>query len=347
MKLPTTLKTIGKDAFRYCSSLTSIDLSNTQVETLGNFSFNSCSNLTTLKLSPTLRTIHSNAIQGVKITELILPHSFYKTTGEAIPALSTLYLMVFPELDETSSFSSSTFFGTYPEVVIYSGDKTSCESYLVGTESSKKLLYGYTVKHISEYDPTKTYTGKNIFYGATTCEFCNGLLEDKRFNFTGYENDFYYASKCTNCKKDNISEYYDAMFKNSGYSFPEYEEGVITLGFRVNDESIAAYEKITGEIVKYGLYAATEKILGDNDIVGENGEILSGVITAEMPKDQFSVLGIKIFGFNTDEQKSTSFTIGAYIINEKDENKTLSYLQAQAPEEGKKHAYITYNSFAA
>lgn len=347
VKFSPRLKSIGEQAFLDCKGLTSLDFSGTQLETLGYKSFMGCGNLETVKLSLTLKTISSNTFQSCKIQSLILPHGFNKTTGEAIPLNNSLYLMVFPELDETSSFSNSTFYGTYPEVVIYAGDKTSCENYLVGTESSKKLLYGYTVKHISEYDPTKTYTGKNLFYGAVTCKFCNGILEDERFDFSGYDKGFFFASKCTNCQKDNVTESYEPMFINSGYSFAEYEKGVITLGFRVNDESIAAYEKITGETVKYGLYAATEKTLGNNDILDENGEIRSGVISAEIPREQFSLLDIKIFGFNTEEQRNALFIIGAYVISEKNGAKTVSYIQDGTPTEGNKHAYVTFNGVVA
>ena len=113
----------------------------------------------------------------------------------------------------------------------------------------------------------------------------------------------------------------------------------------MNNASIAKYEEITGETVRYGLYAATEQTLGNSDIIGENGEFLSGIITAEMPEDKFSILGIKIHGFDTDAQKNAAFTIGVYVISDKENVKTVSYVHAEAPAEGKKHAYVTYNSF--
>ena len=44
--------------------------------------------------------------------------------------------------------------------------------------------------------------------------------------------------------------------------------------------------------VNYGLFVVTRSILGENDIVNENGEIASGVIAATLPRD-FSIMSKK------------------------------------------------------
>ncbi len=339
---PSTLTRIGKNAFRDCWNLTSGDLSNTNVTTIDSWGYGSAKGITNFKFPSTLTTIGNNNFLYCPVTTFVFPHSM-SSFGQHMLAHtgSTLKMLVMPALDSNDSLNSDFLHDTKPRVIIYAGNNVN---EFVAMSSD---LSGYEKKPFSEYDPKATYTKNTIFYGATTCEFCNGLLEDERFNFTGYENEFYYASKCTNCQKDNVTESYEPMFINSGYSFAEYEKGVITLGFRVNDESIAAYEKITGEAVKYGLYAATEKVLGNNDILDENGEILSGVISAEIPREQFSLLDIKIFGFNTEEQRNALFIIGAYVISEKNGAKTVSYIQDGTPAEGSKHAYVTFNGVVA
>ena len=340
LKLPPRLTKIGYQAFRNCTSFTTLDLSNTVVESLGASSIRGCTKLTSIKFPSTLRIISGNAIQDVKITELVLPHGFNTTTGDAIPSISTLYLMVFPEVDETASFSNSTFYGQYPEVVIYSGDKTSCESYLVGNESNKKLLYGYTVKHISEYDPTKTYTGKNLFYGATTCDKCNGILGDEKFNFTGYENEFYFASQCTHCEKETVSKRYDPMFTNLGSSAAEYED-IMSVNYKVNAQSILEYEKITGEKVNYGVFAVRADKIGTNDIFDVEGNELSGVIAADITGTNFNLFSLKIAGF-TEAQKDIDLAMGAYVGTTKDEVTKYTYLQISAPTNGK-YYLASYN----
>lgn len=338
---PSTLTRIGVNAFRDCWNLTSGDLSNTAITTIASWGFGSAKGITEFKFPSTLTTIGNNNFLYCPVTTYVFPHSMKNFGKDMLAHQSKIKVLVMPAVDEQTTGINNFLYGTKPNVIIYAGDNVDYFKGLSGNFS------GYDVQPFENYVPGTTYAKNTIFYDAITCKFCNGILEDERFNFTGYENDFYFASKCTHCEKDNVTESYEAMFKNSGYSFAEYGEGVITLGFKVNNVSIAKYEEITGETVKYGLYAATEKLLGNGDIINENGEIISGVITAEMPKDKFSILGIKVFGFNTEEQKSALFTIGAYVISEKDDIATISYVYAEAPLDGKKHAYVTFNGVVA
>jgi hypothetical protein len=342
VKLPPRLTKIGGQSFRDCKALASLNLLDYPITEIGSWAFNGCAKLSSFKLPTSLVTLGNNCFQGTPVVgTLIFPDTLTTIANDSIAQIS-MYMVVFPDISDGHSFNYGAFHDVYPTVIIYEGD-----DYTDLTKSIESFK-GYTnALPFSEYDPNTTYTGRTIFYGAELCDKCNGILEDERFNFTGYENEFYYASKCTNCQKDNVTESYEPMFINSGYSFAEYEKGVITLGFRVNDESIAAYEKITGEAVKYGLYAATEKTLGNNDILDESGEIRSGVISAEIPREQFSLLDIKIFGFNTEEQRNALFIIGAYVISEKNGAKTVSYIQDGTPTEGSKHAYVTFNGVVA
>ena len=340
LKLPPRLTKIGSQVFRSCTGLTSLNLIDLPVTEIGSWAFNGCSKLSSLKLPTSLVSIGNNCIQGTPVIgTLIFPDTFTTLANDAIAQIP-MYMVIFPDVSNGHSYHSGAFHDVYPTVIIYEGEDYTD---LTGTIDSFK---GYTnVLPFSQYDPTVTYTQKTLFYGAELCDKCNGILEGERFNFTGYENDFYFASKCTNCQKENISEYYDAMFVNSGYSVAEYGDGAVTIGLTVNNASIAKYEEITGETVSFGLYAATKIKLGNDDIMDANGKMLDGIITAEMPKNQFSLIKIKLFGFETDVQKSTLFTMGAYVISEKDEKASVSYVQADAPIEGEKHAYVTYNSF--
>ncbi len=344
IKFPPNLKTLGSQAFRFCSSITTIDLLDTKVESIGNFCFNSCSQLTKLRLSTTLKSIAGNAIQGVKITELVLPHGFTTTTGNAIPALSSLYMMVFPELDETSSFSSGTFYGTYPELVIYAGDKDSCEKYLVGTEDDKKLLYGYNVLPISEYDSSKTYTGKNLFYGATTCSNCNGLLEDgESFIYKDYLSEFGMGQGCTNCDNVTMTKKYDPMFTCLGYSKAEDANDEFTIGYTVNFDSVKFYEEMTSNEISCGMYIALYDVLGTNDILNADATATEGVLKIDLSGTKYNKFSAKVLNIKTEEQKATKLLIGAYVISKKDEEIEISYLDQGKKDENDKYCYITYN----
>ncbi len=344
IKFPPKLKTIGRETFRFCSSITTIDLLDTKVESIGNFCFNSCSQLTKLRLSTTLKSIAGNAIQGVKITELVLPHGFTTTTGDAIPALSSLYMMVFPELDETSSFSGSTFYGTYPELVLYAGDKDSCEKYLVGTADNKKLLYGYNVLPISEYDSSKTYTGKNLFYGATTCSNCNGLYasEEAQFVFTDYISDMKYGKLCSHCEKVATTKTVDAMFTYLGYSAIEDGTGAISIKYIVNKASIETYFAETEKVVNFGMYAATKDALKGGDILDNEGNPNAGAFRAKMDSS-FCNIELKLTGFTTEELKATKFAIGAYVEVTSGETTEYVYLEKGEKAEGDKYQFVSYN----
>ena len=344
IKLPPKLKTVGTQAFRHCSALTSIDFLNTELETIGTFAFNSCSKLATIRFSTTLKSISGNAIQGVKVTQLVLPHSFNKTSGEAIPALSSLYLMVVPEMDSTSSFSTSTFYGTYPEVVLYAGDLTSAQNYLLGTTDSKKLFNDYTVKPFSEYDATKTYSGKNFFYGATTCSKCNGLYESdtEQVYFKDYLSGFSKGKLCTNCEKVDATQESDAMFTFVGFSIPENGDAGFVVKYTVNNEAIALYKELTGKDVAFGLYAATETKLDGGDIFDEKGMPNEGALKAEVGSG-FMILELKVAGFTTEEQKAEKLALGVYVETTFEETKEYSFLNQEIPAEGDKYFFVSYN----
>ena len=342
IELPPRLKTVGSQSFRYCSSLTSLDFLNTKLETIGSFAFNSCSKLETLRFSTCLKTINGNAIQGVKVTELILPHGFNKISGDAIPALSSLYLMIFPEVDETASFSGSTFYGTYPEVVLYAGDKDSCEKYLVGTADNKKLLYGYNVLPISDYDPNKTYSGKNLFYGAVTCTNCNGLYasEEEQFVFTDYTTDMKYGKLCSHCEKVVTTKTVDAMFENLGWTAP-MDGGAASIRYKVNKASIQVYIDETGKTVEYGMYATIKDVLDENEIIDANGDAGNGTALVFVSKE-FVNLEIKLLGIG-ENQKDILFALGAFVKETTEDSVTYKLLEYASPKDGDKYYFTSFN----
>ena len=102
---------------------------------------------------------------------------------------------------------------------------------------------------------------------------------------------------------------------------------------------------MTGENLNYGLFVAVYDRIGNSDIINlETGKTNENAIAFEISNRQFSILNIKMTGFETTEQKSASFSFGMFVVATKDETKKLVYLQHDAPVGESKYSYITYNS---
>jgi hypothetical protein len=63
-----------------------------------------------------------------------------------------------------------------------------------------------------------------------------------------------------------------------------------------------ARERITAKTVRYGVFVATQNKLGENPIFDANGNVTSGVISAEITIKSFDLFELKVSGF-TDEHK--------------------------------------------
>lgn len=70
---PSTLKTIGEDAFNSCRSLRTVDLSQTSLKTIGERAFQDCTTLSTVKFPTTLTNINTFAFYHTAITEITIP----------------------------------------------------------------------------------------------------------------------------------------------------------------------------------------------------------------------------------------------------------------------------------
>ena len=339
VKVSPKLKTLGERSFQGCSQITELDLSYTQLQDIkGLWDVK----VTKLVLPSTVTTIRGNGIQSTNISTMVLPHGITNLEQNCLANNYSLYLLVFPVVSENATINSNLFNGATPEVVIYPGNNTDVSyTKLTGTGGP---FAGYTVKHISEYDSTKTYTGKNFFYGATTCSKCNGLFatEEEQVYFTDYLSGFSKGKLCTNCEKVDATQESDAMFTFEGFSIPENGDAGFVVKYTVNNEAIELYESLTGKTVSYGLYAATEEQLEDGDIFDANGMPQNGAVKAEVTTG-FMMLKLKVAGFETDEQKAAGLALGVYVETIKDEEKEYTFLNQEKPNEGEKYFFVSYN----
>ena len=133
-----------------------------------------------------------------------------------------------------------------------------------------------------------------------------------------------------------------AIFICLGYSAPENGNGGIAIGFTVNNEAIAEYEKTTKKTVSYGVFAALKDRLNDGYIfVG--GEANECAIVVDMTKYATAAFEIKIIGFETDNQKTAQIAMGAYIAVTGGENTEYSYMQSGEPNANEKYCFVSFN----
>ncbi len=336
IKFSPRLTSAGNRSFNNCNALTSLDFRGTQLTTLQGVW--SAKALTKIILPSTLTTIYSNGIQETALTTIVLPHGIESLATNSLANNSKLYMLVMPEVSEDSTgFNTAPFNGAFPEVVIYAG-----ENYEAVTATGK-MFSSYTAKPISEYDPTKTYTGRNLFYGATTCSKCNGLLaEEETFNFTDYFSAFNKGKVCTHCLDVDKTAESGAMFEYFGYSVPQNGAEGIAVKYTVNTKAIENYNEMTGKTLTYGLYAVTKKAVGESDIINADGTVVAGALVAEVPS-KYVIMELKMAGFQTSEQKEALFAFGAYVKVTDDTTVTYDYLEKGTPAEGEKYCFVSYN----
>jgi len=82
--IPSDATTIGQNAFRGCSGITSVDMSGaTQLTTIGRYAFHSCSSLAGVKFPDTLEEIKDNAFKGTDLTLVKFPESLREIGQQA------------------------------------------------------------------------------------------------------------------------------------------------------------------------------------------------------------------------------------------------------------------------
>ncbi|MBQ4108372.1 MAG: metallophosphoesterase [Clostridia bacterium] len=152
----------------------------------------------------------------------------------------------------------------------------------------------------------------------------------------------YVCSACGEGKEETAP----ALFTVVGYSLCEDGQNGIALGYKVNNEAIEAYERITGKTLSYGVFAVQKEKLSERDLFDENGNAASGAITADITSYTFVSFQLKILGFE-DAYKDELLAMGAYVKVTDGESISYSYLQAEAPSVGEKYSYTSYNKVSS
>lgn len=173
----------------------------------------------------------------------------------------------------------------------------------------------------------------------------NSALGHDNQSLAIYENGFsekgYKRIGCTRCDNYEAGEL-APLIVCYGYSKPEYDAGGISVRYSVSTSAVDEYEAITGNSLSYGLFAVTEKSLGDNEVISSDRTVVNGAAIVECSSCIYSIFELKIVGFN-EEQKDIRLALGAYIGVNDGESTEYSYIQAGEREDGKKYSFVSYN----
>ena len=360
--LPEGVTSIGAHAFSSCSSLKEISLPNSLV-TIANHAFAWCSSIEVIRMGSSFEYFNNTGDNSFtyttgKVREIYIPKTFYAVAPDTSKGYQVSY--AFHGVSANCKFF---YCGTAAE---FESAKANFLTQKSATSNNGRFLNA-TVITYSEYmsDLEKYATGNYVVCEYNSCDaFYEGEhLEDNNpcvvncdrceaygvaeknpehiINTTVvYESFALAGSKITGCANEGCKycekEALEPLFNCIGYSAFEGGNG-ISIGFMVNLSAIATYTEITGNTVKYGVFAVSQEKLGENSIFDENGNEADGVISAEIKRTDFSAFDIKVVGF-TDEQKSKKLALGAYVVC----NGEYSYIQESDPDENQKYAFISY-----
>ncbi|MBQ3041526.1 MAG: leucine-rich repeat domain-containing protein [Clostridia bacterium] len=312
VKLPSSLVTIGGKAFQSCGSLTSIVIPNG------------------------VTTIGSNTFQSTKIETLVLPASLTSVGGAAFHSLSTVKTLVFGNTSFDGWSTNVTFNGVNPDIIFFAGeDPTTLTNHYTQWNQYATMSY-------ADYllDPSSA-GAKTIVYDTENCS-CGYIRtnEEPTFNFTGFLDELTYSKICAHCGDTDVTKTVAPMFTCLGWT-AQIDGGAVSIRYQANRASIAEYTSETGNVVEYGMYATIKNVLGDNEIIGENGEAGEGAVMVSL-SSAFVNLEIKLLGIG-DDQKDTLFAIGAFVKETSNEVAEYKLLEYASPKDGDKYYFTSFN----
>ena len=337
---PTSqLTTIGGKAFRASSKLTSFYIPST-VTSIGNNAFESCGatvfeNFENCQITK----LGSDVFLKASVETIKIP-STVTEIGAAFSQNSNLKLVYIPKEVITIA---DTFTGTAENIVfLYTGTDKSVIS------SCATLANAHSIEP-TEYKTGVEYTGVNLVIGYSNCvAYGNGIHANEIIDVvvTSYTEKMTKLNRCTLCGMVENGDTIPALFIYVGCSTPLDGRGEITIGFVPNYEAIETYEEITGKSLSFGVFAAEKNNLGASDIFDKDGNTPANIINADLTDIGCAMFDLRIVGFNTPELKSVQLAMGAYVAASKDGQTQYSYLQESAPSANEKYYFISYNDVA-
>ena len=342
------LLSIGDSAFQSCVNLTSVTLPE-GLQSLGRNCFFQSGLSGTVIIPNSVTKLDAGALLSTKIENLYL--------GDGALEIGYNFLGTFSKTDnqylKNVYISAST---TFTATNIFYKCANSVNFYIVGSEEEcSAMVNTLKAQSTGDYmtfiaaDEVTENTGAG--YGIIHTEYnrCDAfykgehLTAEEIYYFASFEEKSYVKSICPRCNVGTTLNEIAPLFICLGYSAPESGRVGIAIGYIVNKDAIKEYEEITGKIVKYGVFVASQRKLGDNDIFAENGEVAPGVINAEFTNCEFVAFDLNVF-LITYEQKDVKLAMGAYVIVADGEATEYSYIQDES--EGTtngKYYFVSYS----
>ena len=319
--IPDTVTEIGttETVFESCTSLKKVVLPSGAVS-FGEYCFEKCTALTDVWMPGAGSTFAKQVFGQCGST---LNVNFYFTTATSTVTVSNMdnnkdpFISALNSADERLKYNTplTTKCAVFFDGNHYAIDDGNCGTKLLCTRCSTELEAD---EKLHKYEFVISYSNG---FG------CEG---DKVFT-------------CSVCEK-SYSEKVKELFTCLGYSMPERDSATgFTLGFAVNDEQITAYQNNSGNTIRFGVFAAACKNIGEDGILTNNGEAIGNAISAEVTIKVVS-FDLKIAGFTDDDYKNELLSIGAFVVTtDVNENSTVSYIQNEAPVEGAKYGVTSFN----
>lgn len=296
--LPDTVTTIGSEVFRSCSSLKSINEC-PALTSIGSFSFSGCSSLTSFVFPNGLTTIYANAFQSTKLTSVILPESLTTTEKDIFNSCPVITAIVPADV---AGFTSTLFSSCSAlKVIIYTGSADSLtidNGKLSGFQISQ--INGAVVDSFENYDPSATYSTKTIFTDAKRSANDYRVM----FSFNGFDKSFSAWNALTNTKTE-----YSSIFEASGYSMGPNSTGIAT-GFKVNHDSLEAYEALVGKKVTFGVVVFNPKYLNADTFFTSEGLINASKGALQVTLDlTYTNCNLSVSGMSLDNADHASLEL--------------------------------------
>lgn len=317
--IPASLTEVAGEVFKECKSLQRVVFFGS---VMGKNMFYNCSALTTLVITDKIESFGDGALTGVSSKTFT---TFY--TGSDYDRIKTL-------MNDATRITSAKC--------------SSYESYVAGTHEQNQYIFIYDANlcelvyegHLEDNNPC-----------VINCERCGwyGVAEKNPVHVQSvtmvYDSFDMAGKKVTFCTNEGC-QYHDdveasALFTFIGDSVPEFGIAGITLCYRVNDDAINKYKAVMGDTFEYGVFAVRESVIGEKDVLDENGKFQEGVLGCNLSGNKYGAFELKIVGFTTDEQKATKIAMGAYVVT--GEDRKISYMQAGTPSEGQKYYSVSYS----
>ena len=351
--------------FSNCTSLKSIKLPNCLTQ-LSIRMFNGCTSLETI--------VFGANVQGINSLRNLSDHNsltYGCSNLKYVYLPKTLNISAETHSDACHAFGAGgniTFYfnGTYEEAVKLQNDfKTN-----VITCGQNGKITGAEIISLENYNALTEIKKSYIVYDCNTCDMfydseheednnpcvincdrcnANGVAEENPIHnigttitYVSFDTAGIKKIGCTNegCKHKTTEEL-PPLFTCLGYSASLTGNVGIVLGFQVNNEAIDEYTSLTGSTLKYGVFAASQEKLKDDDIF-ENGVANENAICAEIKTIEFSAFEIKVIGI-TEDKKDVLLALGAYVAVTEGEETEYSYMQVGTPNANEKYCFVSYN----